>query len=159
MVFDKPKSSNAAWNAQKAQRLQDYILAYWGPALGQEYRSYDPMHDVNFYGILIPSYVLNPSLDRSQFPSMVPDFAGQTPYLIWSENGLVEARQIALVAVYSDIETTKFPASHLYLFTIHQGIPKVWITEQNQGNPEQVLYFRETANEELKNFFSELVGE
>ncbi|MGT2799827.1 DUF4767 domain-containing protein [Streptococcus marmotae] len=147
------------WNAQKAQRLQDYIFGYWGPALGQEYRSYDPMHDVNFYGMLIPSYVLNPSLERSQFPSMVPDFAGQTPYLIWSENGLVEAGQIALVAVYSDIETTRFPASHLYLFTIQQGRPQVWITEQNQGNPEQILYFRETANEELKAFFRELVAE
>lgn len=146
------------WSDEKEKALEDFIAHQWGPSFDppQVYRSYSPENPLNYYGVTVPTTLLKGSSYQ-----MTPDFAGQVPNLIWSENGLVEDGDIALVAVFADTEHTKVtrsPSSHLYLFTIVDGQPQVWITEQNQGNPEKKLYFNRTKNQQLQDFFANLVG-
>ena len=62
-----------------------------------------------------------------------------------------------IVAVYSDIENVRGPASHLYYFTILNGEPIVLVTEQNQGNDKKYLYFKRTANVYLQEGFEKIV--
>ncbi|MBS0937586.1 DUF4767 domain-containing protein [Lactiplantibacillus plantarum] len=33
-------------------------------------------------------------------------------------------------------------SAHLYLFTIHKGVPNILITEQNQENKENKVYLK-----------------
>lgn len=151
----KSTTEKALWDANKAQQLNDYILQTWGPALGQEYKSYTPSSTGNFYGVTVPNQLLEVTAETAT--GLAPDFNGSVPYWVWSENGLVAANEVAVVAVYSDIEKAAYPSAHLYFFTIVNGNPQVLITEQNQGNPEKRLYFRPTKNQELQAFFENLV--
>lgn len=143
----------AVWNEEKSVQLRDYILTNWGPALGQTYKAYTPATLGNFFGVPIPDGVLTATA------VMTPDLNGQSPELFWSMDGLAQAHQLAVVAVYADSEGNRSMSQHLYLFTVNaQGQGQVWITQQNQGNPENKLYFTETKNEELRNFFTQLLG-
>ena len=67
----------------------------------------------------------------------------------WSESGTGQA-DYQITAVYSDAETEPYLKKHVYLFGFQQNQPKVLVTQQNQGNPDNYLYFNETANNELK---------
>ncbi|HFI0054719.1 TPA: DUF4767 domain-containing protein [Streptococcus suis] len=142
------------WDAGKAEALRTFVIDQWGPSFSppQYYVSYSPSRAGNFFGETLPSGVLS-----GPGQQMTPDFLGETPELVWSENGQVGAGQTAVVGIYSDIENTKYPSAHLYLFTIKDGQVIAWITEQNQGNPEKRLYFRPTKNQELQAFFENLV--
>lgn len=142
------------WNAGKAEVLRSFVIDQWGPSFSppQYYVSYGPSRQGNFFGVTLPSGVLSGSGQQ-----MTPDFLGETPDLVWSETGQVAAGKTAVVGIYSDIENTKYPSAHLYLFTIKDGRVIAWITEQNQGNPENRLYFRPTKNQELQAFFENLV--
>lgn len=83
---------------------------------------------------------------------------GNTPIVLnWSESGEEESGY-SLVAVYSDAETQDYLSKHVYFFTINSGVPKVLITSQNQGNPNNYLYFKETENKELRDGFSNIVN-
>ncbi|NQN86796.1 DUF4767 domain-containing protein [Streptococcus suis] len=142
------------WDVGKAEALRTFVIDQWGPSFSppQYYVSYGPSRQGNFFGVTLPSGILS-----SPEQQMTPDFLGETPDLVWSETGQVEAGKTAVVGIYSDIENTKFPSAHLYLFTIKDGQAIAWITEQNQGNPEKRLYFRPTKNQELQAFFENLV--
>ncbi|MCW8794631.1 DUF4767 domain-containing protein, partial [Enterococcus faecium] len=74
----------------------------------------------------------------------------------WSESGTGQA-DYQITAVYSDAETEPYLKKHVYLFGFQQNQPKVLVTQQNQGNPDNYLYFNETANNELKNGFNQIV--
>ncbi len=63
-----------------------------------------------------------------------------------------------LVAVYSDAETQPYLGKHLYYFVLEQGKPKVLVTQQNQGNEMNYLYFNETENQALRDGFSNIVA-
>lgn len=142
------------WTEEKSAQLKDYILTDWGPALGQTYKSYTPATLGNFFGVPIPDGVLTATA------TMTADMNGQTPELFWSMDGLAQSNQLAVVAVYADSEDNRSMSQHLYLFTLNpQGEGQVWITQQNQGNPENRLYFTETKNEDLRHFFTQLVGQ
>ncbi|HFI0635521.1 TPA: DUF4767 domain-containing protein [Streptococcus suis] len=142
------------WDAGKAEALRTFVIDQWGPSFSppQYYVSYSPSRTGDYFGVTLPSGVLS-----GPGQQMTPDFLGETPELVWSENGQVGAGQTAVVGIYSDIENTKYPSAHLYLFTIKDGQFIAWITEQNQGNPEKRLYFRPTKNQELQAFFENLV--
>ncbi|HEM6310201.1 TPA: DUF4767 domain-containing protein [Streptococcus suis] len=142
------------WDAGKAEALRNFVVDHWGPSFSspQYYVSYSPSRTGDYFGVTLPSGVLS-----GPGQQMTPDFLGETPELVWSENGQVAAGKTAVVGIYSDIENTKFPSAHLYLFTIKDGQVIAWITEQNQGNPEKRLYFRPTKNQELQAFFENLV--
>ncbi|HFU4188920.1 TPA: DUF4767 domain-containing protein [Streptococcus suis] len=142
------------WDASKAEALRTFVIDQWGPSFSppQYYVSYSPSRTGDYFGVTLPSGVLS-----GPGQQMTPDFLGETPELVWSENGQVGAGQTAVVGIYSDIENTKYPSAHLYLFTIKDGQVIAWITEQNQGNSEKRLYFRPTKNQELQAFFENLV--
>ncbi|HEM5997490.1 TPA: DUF4767 domain-containing protein [Streptococcus suis] len=142
------------WDAGKAEALRNFVVDQWGPSFSppQYYVSYSPSRTGDFFGVTLPSGVLSGSGQQ-----MTPDFLGETPDLVWSETGQVEAGKTAVVGIYSDIEASKSQLAHLYLFTIKDGQVIAWITEQNQGNPEKRLYFRPTKNQELQAFFENLV--
>ncbi|HEM6345557.1 TPA: DUF4767 domain-containing protein [Streptococcus suis] len=142
------------WDAGKAEALRNFVVDQWGPSFSppQYYVSYSPSRTGDYFGVTLPSGVLS-----GPGQQMTPDFLGETPELVWSENGQVGAGQTAVVGIYSDIENTKYPSAHLYLFTIKDGQVIAWITEQNQGNSEKRLYFRPTKNQELQAFFENLV--
>ncbi|HEM6289050.1 TPA: DUF4767 domain-containing protein [Streptococcus suis] len=142
------------WDAGKAEALRNFVVDQWGPSFSppQYYVSYSPSRTGDYFGVTLPSGVLSGPGQQT-----TPDFLGETPELVWSENGQVGAGQTAVVGIYSDIENTKYPSAHLYLFTIKDGQVIAWITEQNQGNSEKRLYFRPTKNQELQAFFENLV--
>ncbi|HEM6339347.1 TPA: DUF4767 domain-containing protein [Streptococcus suis] len=147
-------SQTGLWDAAKTEALRRFVIDQWGPSFSppQYYVSYGPSRQGNFFGVTLPSGVLSGSGQQ-----MTPDFLGEIPELVWSETGQVGAGQTAVVGMYSDLEVSKSQLAHLYLFTIKDGQVIAWITEQNQGNPENRLYFRPTKNQELQAFFENLV--
>ncbi|MGQ7392515.1 DUF4767 domain-containing protein [Streptococcus suis] len=153
-VVSSSSSQTGLWDADKTEALRNFVIEQWGPSFSppQYYLSYHPRNEGSFFGVSLPSGVLS-----GPGQQMTPDFQGETPELVWSENGQVEAGQTAVVGIYSDIEASKSQLAHLYLFTIKDGQGIAWITEQNQGNPEKRLYFRPTKNQELQAFFENLV--
>lgn len=153
-VVSSSSSQTGLWDAGKAEVLRSFVIDQWGPSFSppQYYLSYHSRNEGSFFGVSLPSGVLS-----GPGQQMTPDFQGETPELVWSENGQVGAGQTAVVGIYSDIEASKSQLAHLYLFTIKDGQVIAWITEQNQGNPENRLYFRPTKNQELQAFFENLV--
>ncbi|HFI0083649.1 TPA: DUF4767 domain-containing protein [Streptococcus suis] len=153
-VVSSSSSQTGLWDAGKAEVLRSFVIDQWGPSFSppQYYLSYHPRNEGSFFGVSLPSGVLS-----GPGQQMTPDFQGEAPELVWSENGQVGAGQTAVVGIYSDIEASKSQLAHLYLFTIKDGQGIAWITEQNQGNPEKRLYFRPTKNQELQAFFENLV--
>ncbi|WP_105117281.1 DUF4767 domain-containing protein [Streptococcus suis] len=153
-VASSSSSQTGLWDASKAEALRTFVIDQWGPSFSppQYYVSYSPNRVGNFFGVTLPSGVLT-----GPGQQMTPDFLGETPDLVWSETGQVEAGKTAVVGMYSDLEVSKSQLAHLYLFTIKDGQVIAWITEQNQGNPEKRLYFRPTKNQELQAFFENLV--
>lgn len=141
---------NILWNEAKAQQLNTF-MASWGQTMKQSYKEYGPGNNVNLYGLQLPDTVLANTNGWQATVNNVPIT------LTWSENGEANAGY-ALVAVYSDVETQASLAKHVYFFTIDAGVPKVLVRSQNQGNPDNYLYFKETENQQLKDGFTEIVG-
>lgn len=142
--------SNLLWSAYKSNQLAS-LMASWGQTMGQSYQAYGPGNNINLYGLQLPDGVLN---HMNGWQATVAN----TPIsLTWSENGEVPSGY-GLVAVYSDAQTQSGQKTrHVYFFTIEGGTPKVLVTSQNQGNPNNYLELRETDNQELKNGFSQIV--
>lgn len=136
------------WNADKDKKLNDFMNT-WGETMNQTYRQYSPNNNVDLYGLQLPDSVLN-----NKWQAVI----GNTPIVLkWSESGEEESGY-SLVAVYSDAEAQEYLSKHVYFFTINSGVPKVLITSQNQGNPNNYLYFKETDNKELRDGFSNIVN-
>lgn len=137
------------WDADKDKKLNDFMNT-WGQTMNQTYKQYSPNNNVDLYGLQLPDSVLN----NNKWQAVI----GNTPIVLnWSENGDEESGY-SLVAVYSDSETQDYLSKHVYFFTINSGVPKVLITSQNQGNPNNYLYFKETENKELRDGFSNIVN-
>ncbi|WP_265460084.1 DUF4767 domain-containing protein [Enterococcus sp. HY326] len=137
------------WNADKDKKLNDFMNT-WGQTMNQTYKQYSPNNNVDLYGLKLPDSVLN----NNKWQAVI----GNTPIVLnWSENGEEESGY-SLVAVYSDAGAQGYLSKHVYFFTINSGVPKVLITSQNQGNPNNYLYFKETENKELRDGFSNIVN-
>lgn len=147
---ETPTVSTVLWSADKSNQLASF-MASWGQTMGQTYQAYGPGNNVDLYGLQLPDGVLN---HMNGWQATVAN----TPIsLTWSENGEVSSGY-GLVAVYSDAQTQSGQKiRHVYFFTIEGGTPKVLVTSQNQGNPNNYLELRETDNQELKNGFSQIV--
>lgn len=145
------KSYEVLWNPEKARELNQFVIE-WGKTMKQTYREYTPEQNVDLYGLQLPRTVLT---GKDGWQAVV----NETPIeLTWSEDGQTSGNEYALVAVFSDADTQPEFGKHVYFFTIVSGEPKVLFTSQNQGNPNNYLYFKETDNKELRGGFSELVG-
>ena len=137
------------WNAGEDKKLNDFMNT-WGQTMNQTYKQYSPNNNVDLYGLQLPDSVLN----NNKWQAAI----GNTPIVLnWSESGEEESGY-SLVAVYSDAEAQYHLSKHVYFFTINSGVPKVLITSQNQGNPNNYLYFKETENKELRDGFSNIVN-
>jgi hypothetical protein len=137
------------WDADKDKKLNDFMNT-WGQTMNQTYKQYIPNNNVDLYGLKLPDSVLN----NNKWQAVI----GNTPIVLnWSENGEEESGY-SLVAVYSDAEAQGYLSKHVYFFTINSGVPKVLITSQNQGNPNNYLYFKEIENKELRDGFTNIVN-
>ena len=143
---EKPKEKQAEeelWTPQKGEQLS-FFMADWGQTMNQIYESYQPSNNVNYYGVMLPEALwdgkMHLAVDESQVSSR------------WSDTGLGE-EEYQIVALYSDSDTQDYVSKHVYLFAYHRGEPVVLMTQQNQGNHENNLYFKETQNQTLKEGF------
>lgn len=140
--------THVLWDDSKAAELATFMQS-WGQEMGQQYRSYDDHVQANYYGLQVPQDI---------FDGKWTTVINQTPVSVeWSENGEGQA-DFQIVAIYSDIDHATPAGGHLYFFGFQQKQPKVLITQQNQGNQNNYLYFKETANESLKNAFIQLAN-
>lgn len=136
------------WDASKSAELATFMQS-WGQEMGQQYRSYDDHVQANYYGLQVPQDILD-----GKWTTVI----NQTPVSVeWTETGEGTA-DFQIVAIYSDIDHATPAGGHLYFFGFQQEQPKVLITQQNQGNQNNYLYFKETENESLKNEFIQLAN-
>ncbi|EGP5485862.1 DUF4767 domain-containing protein [Enterococcus faecium] len=136
------------WDKNKASQLETFVTQ-WGKTLGQEYKSYNPQNNVSLYGTPLPQAVINGNWKMA---------INEAPVTVqWSEDGTGQA-DFNLVAVYSDVETGEYLGQHVYFFGFQNGQPKVYLTQQNQGNENNYLYFNETQNQQLKQGFIDIVN-
>ncbi|NMP84360.1 DUF4767 domain-containing protein [Enterococcus faecium] len=139
---------NTLWDTNKASQLETFVTQ-WGKTLGQEYKSYNLQNNVSLYGTPLPQAVINGDWKMA---------INEAPVTVqWSEDGTGHA-DFNLVAVYSDVETGEYLGQHVYFFGFENGQPKVYLTQQNQGNENNYLYFNETQNQQLKQGFSDIVN-
>lgn len=181
--LEKPKSSKnipivKPWNAEKEQELAEFMRT-WGNEMNQNYTSYSPDYNLDLYGLSLPNEILFKNQNNTSWKPAV----NEKPVIMdWSDDGLSQVptfavnNSYAVVAVYSD--KPQMIGQHVYFFCIinkdvvdyssghsvykTEGVnyePVVLITQQNQGNLNNYLYFKETENEELKAAFSKIVSE
>ena len=139
---------NTLWDTNKTSQLETFVTQ-WGKTLGQEYKSYNLQNNVSLYGTPLPSAVIDGNWKMA---------INEAPVTVqWSEDGTGQA-DFNLVAVYSDVETGEYLGQHVYFFGFQNGQPKVYLTQQNQGNENNYLYFNETQNQQLKQGFIDIVN-
>ncbi len=139
---------NTLWDSEKSTQLATFVIQ-WGKTLGQEYKSYNPQNNVSLYGTPLPQAVINGNWKMA---------INEAPVTVqWSEDGTGHA-DFNLVAVYSDVETGEYLGQHVYFFGFQNGQPKVYLTQQNQGNENNYMYFNETQNQQLKQGFIDIMN-
>ena len=146
---EEKSTSNILWNKEKSNKLYKYVKE-WEKTLNQNYKEYTIDNKVNYYGLQLPG-----DTERVGKSRLVLE-GDKLINMKWSPEGN-QKDVYNIVAVYSDIENVRGPASHLYYFTILNGEPIVLVTEQNQGNDKAYLYFKRTANVYLQEGFEKIV--
>ena len=148
------QQEQSLWNQSKNQKLASF-MQNWGATMNQQYKSYGPGNNTNFYGIAFPQ----------QFDQTLLKVDNQTVSMKWSNDGTGNA-DYNVIAIYCDSDTAQPMNEHLYLFTFHNGDPVVLITQQTNGNvtksanngPDDGLHFKETANQDLSNGFKAITN-
>ena len=146
---EKKSTNNALWNKEKSNKLYQYVKE-WEKTLNQNYKEYTIDNKVNYYGLQLPG-----DTEKIGQARLVLE-GDKLVSMKWSPEGN-QKDVYNIVAVYSDIENVRGPASHLYYFTILNGEPIVLVTEQNQGNDKKYVYFKRTANVYLQEGFEKIV--
>ena len=146
---EKKSTSNTLWNKEKSNKLYQYVKE-WEKTLNQNYKEYTIDKKVNYNGLHLPG-----DTEKVGQAHLVLE-GDKLINMKWSPEGNIKD-VYNIVAVYSDIENVRGPASHLYYFTILNGEPIVLVTEQNQGNDKKYLYFKRTANVYLQEEFEKIV--
>ena len=146
---EKNPTSNTLWNKEKSNKLYQYVKE-WEKTLNQNYKEYTIDKKVNYNGLNLPG-----DTEKVGQARLVLE-GDKLINMKWSPEGNIKD-VYNIVAVYSDIENVRGPASHLYYFTILNGEPIVLVTEQNQGNDKKYLYFKKTANVYLQEEFEKIV--
>lgn len=123
--------------------------------MNQQYKSYGPGNNTNFYGIAF----------LQQFDQTLLKVDNQTVSMKWSNDGTGNA-DYNVVAIYCDSDSAQPMNEHLYLFTFHNSDPVVLITQQTNGNvtksagngPDDGLHFKETTNQDLSDGFKTIAN-
>lgn len=146
------EDGEAYFDEEKSQQLAQF-MEDWGQVMGQDYQSYEPGQEGNMFGLAFPSDVIE-------------NFAaGEVPTEAhWSEDGISNnPGDFAVVAAYSDYEhffatNPNEPAgAHYYLFVLVDGQPIVMHSQQNQGQPNNLVHFYQTENVALQQGFEQIV--
>ncbi|UUV98157.1 DUF4767 domain-containing protein [Vagococcus luciliae] len=144
----KEEASNTVWNDSKRDSLRGF-MAQFSNKMGQDYKEYSKTSSVDLYGVNVPGDIFSGEWTMA--------INNQPVKVEWSETG-EGSSAYQLVAVYSDADTQPYLQKHVYFFIIENGQPKVYVTQQNQGNNENYLHFSETQNSDIKAGFSQIVG-
>lgn len=144
----KEAASNTVWNDSKRDSLRGF-MAQFSNKMGQDYKEYSKTSSVDLYGVNVPGDIFSGEWTMA--------INNQPVKVEWSETG-EGSLPYQLVAVYSDADTQPYLQKHVYFFIIENGQPKVYVTQQNQGNNENYLHFSETQNTDIKAGFSQIVG-
>ncbi|WP_127850206.1 Lreu_0056 family protein [Lacticaseibacillus hulanensis] len=142
----KAKKAAQPWSPAKAKALANFMQG-WDKKSGQQNVEYTQSHPVDFYGLKVPT----------DFNKMAPAIGNDKISYTLSTNGKTTA-DYAVVAIYSDAATAAFFDQHVYLFTLHRGKPEVLVTMQNEGNPNNWLYFKPSDDAELQKGFAQVVA-
>lgn len=134
------------WSQEQSEEL-DAFVASWGKQMNQTYEAYDDKKSVDLYGINVPQVILDNS-----WKMVVND---KPVSVEWSTSGIGKT-PYQLVAVYSDADYQPNLEKHVYFFVLVDNEPKVFVTQQNQGNPQNYLYFDETQNVDLLQAFRQI---
>lgn len=145
----KDETTNSLWNDAKKDSLRGF-MSQFSNKMGQNYKEYNQSNSVDLYGLKVPGDIFNGTWTMA--------INNQPVQVEWSETGEGSA-PYQLVAVYSDADTQPYLQKHVYFFIIENGQPKVYVTQQNQGNNENYLHFSETQNPDIKAGFSQIVGD
>lgn len=148
---DKKSTGTSYWNKNKGEKLYQFVKG-WEKSLNQNYKEYTLDNKVNYYGLNLPGETEKVGQSRLVLEG------DKLINMRWSPEGRYKD-VYNVVAVYSDIENVKGPLSHLYYFVILNGEPIVLVTQQNQGNDKNYLYFKKTANIYLQEGFERIVKE
>ncbi|MFL2030248.1 DUF4767 domain-containing protein [Loigolactobacillus zhaoyuanensis] len=145
----KAESSSATpaslWNQAKAAQLADFMDS-WGTIMNQQYQSYGPGNDTNYYGIAFPS----------GFDKIALNIDNQKYSAAWSDDGNGTA-DYDVVAIYCNSETAHAMGEILYLFAYVQQEPVVLVTQQTNGDvTNEGVHFRATENQDLTAGFKKI---
>lgn len=141
------ETKETIWDTSKGDSLRNFMTQF-SQTMNQEYKEYNQTTNVDLYGVKLPNDVLD-----GQWIMAIDE---QPVQVQWSETGEGKS-SYQLVAVYSDADTQPYLQKHVYFFIIENGSPKVFVTQQNQGNDKNYLYFSQSKNEELNNGFEQVV--
>ncbi|WP_395320070.1 DUF4767 domain-containing protein [Fructilactobacillus frigidiflavus] len=148
----KKSSSNdnhEVWNSSKNAKLNNFMDAF-GSKMNQDYDYFNPANQDNYMGYRFPEVFSQGNIRVNGSPVSIG----------WSDDG-TGSNDYNVVAIYSDVDSDRNKGSmspHLYLFTIHDGQPVALITQQTQGNPENAIYFKPTANQDVSGQFANIVN-
>lgn len=144
---NETEKKEAIWDTSKEDSLRNFMTQF-SQTMNQDYKEYNQTTNVDLYGVKLPKDVLD-----GQWTMAIDE---QPVQVQWSETGEGKSAY-QLVAVYSDADTQPYLQKHVYFFIIENGSPKVFVTQQNQGNDKNYLYFSQSKNEELNNGFEQIV--
>lgn len=137
--------ASSIWNKSKDNQLANFMVSF-GNAMKQSYTQCTPQRNTTYAGMHYPD-------DFSQNKTAFNDkqlSAG------WTSNGS-DKYDVNVVAIYEDTNGGSTIGGRIYLFTIQDGAPIVYYTEQNQGMPDGLTHFEETKNVDLSDAFKEIV--
>ncbi|WP_429970282.1 DUF4767 domain-containing protein [Fructilactobacillus sp. Tb1] len=142
--------NSAVWNSSKDKMLQNF-MASWGSDMHQNYDYFNPANQDNYMGYKFPD----------AFSKGTVRVNGSKVSIGWSDNGSGN-NDYNVVAIFSDFDSDRGKGNtvspHLYLFAIHDGQPVALVTQQNQGNSENAVYFKPTANSNVSTQFANIVN-
>ncbi|CAM3245259.1 DUF4767 domain-containing protein [Vagococcus fessus] len=139
-------NSTSAWTKEKSRQLAD-LMAKFGSVMGQEYdEAYPSGHEINYYGYHYPNDVAKNNFGLN----------GSAINMVTNDRAATDKNTYQIVGIYSDIDHIGFGGAHLYFFTLKDNQPHVLVTSQNQGNAENLLYFKESENQDLVSNFKSI---
>ncbi|NKZ27057.1 DUF4767 domain-containing protein [Vagococcus lutrae] len=129
--------NSPVWNDNKQKALDEFI-SEWEQIMDQHYdKAYPNGQTINYYGVNLPGDFGDLSLSVNGQPISIS---------LIGEN---QSTTYQVVAMYSNIERDYPRSSYWYLFTLKDGVPKILVTAQNQGNEQHTIDFTETQNAAL----------
>lgn len=140
----KTQTTHSLWSEEKSQALTQAIAKQ-----DEKLEPFYPEHDTNYYGILLPKNILSGQVKVEINGNLL------TPTW-WQPN---QTTGFQVVGLYSDVNHQKITEGHVYLFTLNENTPKVYLTMQTQGNANGSLVFDEVSDSSLQALFEKIFTE